>query len=121
MGGWTLKGEHEWSECSVQFDGDGSYHTIYEPGRRLPVAFVIGTGRHWRDNEAEDTATARLIASAPELLEAAKSGFLAVVGLKMAIAVESNGWQWPDDAPDTVPIPAENLRAAIAKATGEAS
>ena len=66
-------------------------------------------------------ANARLIASAPELLEAAKSGFLAVVGLKMAIAVESNGWQWPDDAPDTVPIPAENLRAAIAKATGEAS
>jgi hypothetical protein len=102
MGGWTLKGEHEWSECSVQFDGDGSYHTIYEPGRRLPVAFVIGTGRHWRDNEAEDTATARLIASAPDLLEACRAG------LYVAEAEGANAT-------------AALIRDAIRKATGEAS
>jgi hypothetical protein len=102
MGGWTLKGEHEWSECSVQFDGDGSYHTIYEPGRRLPVAFVIGTGRHWRDNEAEDTATARLIASAPDLLEACRAG------LYVAEAEGANAT-------------AALIRDAIRKATGETS
>jgi len=107
MGGWTLEGEHEWSECSVQFDGDGSYHTIYEPGRRLPVAFVIGTGRHWRDNETEDTARARLIASAPDLLEAAT---LALEDLYRNADIAVN------ERPSV-----KALRAVIAKATGEAS
>ena len=70
VSGWTLQGEHEWDECSVQFSGSGCYHTIYEPGRRLPVAFVIGASEYWRDSEVEDTARARLIAAAPELLAA---------------------------------------------------
>ncbi len=91
-------------------------------GKRGPTPKkIVNWGGMSAPASQESEANARLIASAPDLLEAAKSGFLAVVGLKMAMAVESNGWQWPDDAPDTVPIPAENLRAAIAKATGEAS
>ena len=65
----------------------------------------------------DEGPNARLIAAAPDLLEAAKSGFLALVGLKMALAVEQNGWEWPDDAPDRVPIAAERIRAAILKAT----
>jgi len=74
-------------------------------------------------SNAENTALAqaadtleRQAAEIERLREAAKTGFLFIVGLKMAMAVESNGWQWPDDAPDTVPIPAERLRAAL---TGE--
>jgi hypothetical protein len=112
MGGWTLKGEHEWSECSVQFDGDGSYHTIYEPGRRLPVAFVIGTGRHWRDNEAEDTATARLIASAPDLLEA----LTALYASYKALADSGDAGNWRLEDTDE----GQQTLAAIRKVTGKA-
>jgi len=111
MGGWTLKGEHEWSECSVQFDGDGSYHTIYEPGRRLPVAFVIGTGRNWRDSEAEDTADARLIASAPDLLEALRQ-----TTAQISVWRSING-----DMVGALADLENNALAAIRKATGEAS
>ena len=55
--------------------------------------------------------------AAPALLEAAVGAFLEIVGRDLAYRVEQNRWQWPDDAPDTVSIPAEQLRAAIRLAT----
>ncbi|HYC66674.1 hypothetical protein [Brevundimonas sp.] len=61
--GWSLKGDHEWSDCHVEFDRSGSYYTIYEDGRYLPVAFAIGA------EGDDDTARARLIAAAPCLLD----------------------------------------------------
>lgn len=124
MAKWTLTGEHDWSECSVSFGGDGSHHTVYEEGRELPIAFVIGDPGYWRDNSEADTARARLIAAAPELLEALKpfARYLEVLqemggntpktGPYMAVSSAVAG-----DAEITV----EDMiaaRAAIAKATG---
>lgn len=106
--GWSLKGEHEWDECSVQFSGDGSYHTIYEPGRRLPVAFVIGAEGYWRDNEAETRANARLIAAAPDL----KSAGIHLLSAFMD-AETARGNIRAEQHPAYV-----EMRAAIAKATG---
>jgi hypothetical protein len=118
--GWTLQGEHEWDECSVQFSGSGCYHTIYEPGRRLPIAFVIGSSEYWRDSEAEDTARARLIAAAPDLLEAA----LAVEALWEGdrAAAKEAGLDFDEEQAWASPVGViwKQLRAAISKATGDA-
>ena len=92
-----------------------SYITLLNAKKR-PVAVLLGDYVPG-ECDADMDAAARLFCAAPDLLEAAKSGFLALVGLEMALAVERNAWEWPDDAPPTVPIPAERLRAAILKAT----
>lgn len=111
--GWTLQGEHEWDECSVQFSGSGCYHTIYEPGRRLPIAFVIGSSEYWRDGEAEDTARARLIAAAPDGLAFAQH-YDAYMSANYSEGPSSSALH---------PTAAETWRLArsfIAKATGDA-
>jgi len=110
--GWTLQGEHEWDECSVQFSGSGCYHTIYEPGRRLPIAFVIGSSEYWRDSEAEDTARARLIAAAPEMFEA-------LPDLSAVIAWLENGCE-VTHAVTELRIHQARIDAARSKATGDA-
>lgn len=71
---WT---EGEWSrgfdyfeEARVDFEGSGHYITLSVPGRKLPIAFVIGTPGKACHDDPEQEANARLIAAAPELYEA---------------------------------------------------
>lgn len=47
------------------------------------------------------------------LLEAARLAFYSEVGLTLAHEVQTNGWRWPDSAPQVVSTLAERLRAAI--------
>lgn len=103
---WTLEGEHDWSDCSVSFDGDGYHYTIYEPGRALPVAFVIGDTESWRDEEGDDVRKRALtMAAAPDLLEA----------LQRLVTINAEYVEFcePGSAYD-------QARIAIARATGDA-
>lgn len=83
---------------------------------------ICGVHRIGRLSTGEQTETvlanASLIASAPDLLDALIASFYDMVGIGLAHSTANNGWQWPDDAPQTVSITAEKARAAIAKATG---
>ena len=69
-GPWERDGDF-FEVCRVEFEGSGSYTTISSKSRiGGPVAFAVGTpDTHWRD-DAEQDANARLIAAAPDLLEA---------------------------------------------------
>jgi hypothetical protein len=74
MSEWTKgpvsRGFDYFEECRVEFEGSGHYITISTPGRKLPVAFVIGTpGRHYSD-DPEQEANANLYAAAPTMAEA---------------------------------------------------
>ena len=110
--GWTTNGDHDWYECSVSFADEGTHYTIYEPGRVLPVAFSIG----------DDEAQARLIAAAPELLEALKP-FAAVLADVGSDEDDQDLYSAMSRSHRTVPaLTIGHLRAAfsaIAKATGE--
>lgn len=81
-----------------------------------PGSCVASTGNWLTSEKAEQHANARLIAAAPDLLEALIQAFYTLVGVNLAHRVASSGWCWPDDAPETVSIVAETARAAIAKA-----
>lgn len=71
-------------------------------------------------NSDEAKANTRLIAQAPAMLEACEAAFFSKVGIDLGSRVKSNGWRWPKDAPTHVHPVAEQLRAVIAAATGEA-
>jgi hypothetical protein len=108
MSGWTLYGDHDHSEVSVYFGSGGSFYTVYEPGRSLPVAFVIGAcGDH-------DESRARVIVAAPELLSAAQNALKALECASRQLTEDHKmvlkGKSWGSRDIDA-------LRAAIAKAT----
>jgi hypothetical protein len=62
---------------------------------------------------AAEAREAELIAQRAALVEAAQLAFIQEVGLKLAMDVQRNGWNWPDSAPERVSIAAERLRAAL--------
>lgn len=82
------------------------------------VAVVDDLSEDQDGAEFETEANARLIAAAPDMLEASIAAFYHIVGLEVARSVENNGWEWTDDSPDMVSMVAEYLRAAISKAKG---
>ena len=71
---------------------------------------ICNVNRGW--DEAEDAANARLIASAPDLLEACLCALADLEGL-----LETDCFSTDDPANLTI----QELRAAIAKATGDAT
>jgi hypothetical protein len=112
---WSLEGGDAWElGWRVDCDGTGgsSHYTIWEVGRKHPVAFVVSPSA-WGD----DQNRAHLIAAAPELLEAAK----AMVDAEDALLAQlkSEG-RHVDLTQQPYPLMSA-IRAAIAKAqSGEA-
>lgn len=110
-GPWECDGDF-FEVCRVEFEGSGSYTTISSRSRiSSPVAFAVGTpDTNWRD-DTEQEANARLIAAAPDLLEAAQN------------AVEEWGMRAGDDdallplaeQPESIAA----LMRALARARGE--
>lgn len=74
---WTLEGDHDWSDCSVDFNGGGYHYTIYEPGRERPIAFVIGDGEDWRDDEDGAVRKRALAMAAAPKMAASLKAFVA--------------------------------------------
>lgn len=91
---------------------------VIAPNEHVPltnVAIIAVTGGlSGRDTIERDTANARLIAAAPALLEAAKFG-LSVAESWMRSELEGT------DQFDAAMARLDPIRAAIAKATGDAS
>ena len=111
-GPWLREGDfHEL--CRVEFSGGGHYVTISGPDRTLPIAFVIGDpDTYWRD-DIETEANARLIAAAPDLLEALRP-------LAQCFIPETDT-ALPDSDTGRYPFTMGEIRAALAaisRATG---
>lgn len=111
---YLLPGTHQVAVITRSNDLDGSGHLLMVNGDYHVCKFNPTTDPL---AVAKMTTDAHLIAAAPELLEAARLAFYREAGLTLALKVQSNGWAWPDDAPDRVSPLAESLRVAIAKAT----
>lgn len=112
-GPWECEGDF-FEVCRVEFEGSGSYTTISSRSRISgPVAFAVGTpDTHWRD-DAEQEANARLIAAAPDLLEA-------MPDLTAVIAWLRNGCEVQHSITE-LEIYQRRIDAAIARARGEQS
>jgi hypothetical protein len=102
--------QHCWS---ARFSGHSNGWTIYGHDENGEYLVAENIGPYADDDEAEQDAEreARLIASAPDLLEAAR---------EVEAILAKNVYPQPDK-PDSAWAKLVALRAAIAKATGEAS
>jgi len=117
--GWSLEGEHDWADCSVEFSHGGYFYTIYEPGRELPVAFVIGQGSGYEEDAEVSRREALVMAASRELLA------VAVAIAPYLGATDANDWRGLKDD-DAISMPVKMrvgdlraLKAAIAKALGQ--
>ena len=91
-GPWLVQAGDEWADGIVTLEGHNENGT--------PMYWTVASYNRRRD---EADANARLIASAPDLLEA----------LRVVVAAWDNG--------DWLSVPIRAARAAIVKATGEAA
>jgi hypothetical protein len=97
-GPWTFGSREGWRvDAPTHYS---SHYTLVAKGRRAPIAFVVSTAR----DEDEYHANARLIAAAPDLLEAAERALIEMEALCGNASLGEIGL----------------LRSAIAKATEEA-
>lgn len=103
-GPWTVGRTITGSEEMVTLRGEsGSGEKIYDAMIESPECFIAGVGGRGREN---CVANARLIAAAPDLLEACQHL------LEMVAALHADNM-----VPTKTEWPAEQARAAIAKAT----